>query len=201
MSHRLHPGRDWFSLLLLAMSLWVPPALASGSRSGLTGEDLLFQDIPSVLTASKYEQKVTEAPSSVSIVTAAEIRRYGYRTLADILRSVRGFYTTYDRQNQYLGVRGFGRPGDANTRILVLLDGARVNNNIFDVAGIGSEFNIDVDLIDRVEIVRGPGSSLYGSNAFFAVVNVITRRGRDLQGVELAAAAGSQKRLLAIPCG
>src|SRR3990172_214912 len=58
-------------------------------------EMMLFQEIPSVYGASKYEQKVTEAPSSVSIVTAGEIKKYGYRTLADVLRSVRSFYVTY----------------------------------------------------------------------------------------------------------
>ena len=65
---------------------------------GLQSEEkLLLQDIPSVYGASKYEQKVTEAPSSVSIITADEIKKFGYRTLADILRSVRGFNVTYDR--------------------------------------------------------------------------------------------------------
>ncbi|GAB6084343.1 catecholate siderophore receptor CirA [Desulfuromonas carbonis] len=156
-------------------------------------ENILFAEIPSVFTASKYEQKVTAAPSAVSIITAAEIRKYGYRTLADILRSQRGFYTSYDRQTEFLGVRGFGRPGDFNSRILLLIDGSRSNNNIFDTAAIGNDFILDVALIDRIEVVRGPGSSLYGSNAFFAVINVITRRGRDLQGTELAATAASQE--------
>jgi outer membrane receptor protein involved in Fe transport len=177
-------------LVLPGMLLTAPgPAAATDLPGG--DESILFQEIPSVFTASKYEQKVTAAPSTVSIITAAEIRKYGYRTLADILRSVRGFHTTYDRQTTYLGVRGFGRPGDFNTRILLLLDGTRFNNNIFDTAPIGNDFILDVDLIDRVEVVRGPGSSLYGSNAFFAVINIITRRGRDLQGAEVSASAAS----------
>lgn len=154
-------------------------------------ETLLFQDIPSVVGASKYEQKVTEAPSSVSIITAAEIKKYGYRTLADILRSVRSFYVTSDRNYSYVGVRGFGRPGDYNTRVLLLIDGHRTNDNTYDQALIGTEGLLDVDLIDRVEVIRGPGSSLYGSNAFFAVVNMITKRGRDLKGVEVSGEAGS----------
>jgi len=154
-------------------------------------EALLFGDIPSVIGASKYEQKVTEAPSSVSIVTAAEISKYGYRTLADILRSVSGFYVTYDRNYSYVGVRGFGRPGDYNSRVLLLIDGHRTNDNIYNQAMIGTEAILDVDLIDRVEIIRGPGSSLYGSNAFFGVINVITRRGRDLKGTEVSGATGS----------
>lgn len=149
-----------------------------------TEEAILFREIPSVYGASKYEQKVTEAPSSVSIITADEIRRYGYRTLADILKSVRSFYVTYDRNYSYVGVRGFGRPGDYNTRILLLIDGHRTNENVYDGAYVGTDAIIDADLIDRVEIIRGPGSSLYGSNAFFAVINVITRRGRDVKGLE-----------------
>ena len=189
-------GRDaqrWLSplLILIAAILAWPPRVAAATEAGM--EQILFQEIPSVFTASKYEQLVTAAPSAVSIVTAAEIRKYGYRTLGDILRSVRGFYTSSDRMSESLGVRGFSRPGDFNTRILVLLDGARVNNNIFDVAGIDTEFPLDIDLIDRVEVVRGPGSSLYGSNAFFAVINVISRRGRDLQGLELSATGASQQ--------
>ena len=129
-----------------------------------------------------YTQKVTEAPSSVTIVTADEIKRYGYRTLADILRSVRGFYVTYDRNYSYLGVRGFSRPGDYNARILLLVDGHRLNDNIFGAALIGTEFPLDIDLIERVEIIRGPSSSLYGTSAFFAVINVISETLRYHEG-------------------
>lgn len=174
------------------------PLIASGqssvpleSAAYNNEEALLFQEIPSVYGASKYEQKVTEAPSSISIVTASEVKKYGYRTLADILRSLRSFFVTYDRNYSYVTVRGFGRPGDYNTRILLLVDGHRINDNIYDGALVGTEFILDVDLIDRVEVIRGPGSSLYGSNAFFAVVNVITRRGRNLNGVEVSGEAGS----------
>jgi iron complex outermembrane receptor protein len=161
------------------------------AESGVTEEELLFADIPSVYGASKYEQKVTEAPSSITIITADEIAKYGYRTLAEILRSVRGFYTTDDRAYTYLGVRGFGRPGDYNTRVLLLIDGHRTNDNVYDSAFVGLEFFVDVDLIDRVEIIRGPSSSLYGTSAFFAVINVITKKGRDYQTVEVAGGTGS----------
>lgn len=154
-------------------------------------EELLFQDIPSVYTASKYEQKISEAPARISIVTHEEIQRYGYRTFADILRSLPGFYTSYDNNYSYVGVRGFGIPGDYNTRILMLIDGHRLNDNIFDSSYVDTAFILDLDLIDRVEVVRGPSSSLYGSNAFFGVINVITKKGRDLDGIETSVAAGS----------
>jgi iron complex outermembrane receptor protein len=158
---------------------------------GLSLEELMEIEVQTVVSASRYRQKVSEAPSSVTIITAEDIRKFGYRTLADILRSVRGFYTTYDRNYQALGVRGFGRLGDYNTRILLLVDGHRVNEAIYASAPIGTEFVLDIDLIERIEISRGPGSSLYGSNAFFAVVSIVTRRAKDIDGTELSAEAGS----------
>lgn len=151
--------------------------------TALSLEELLSVE---VYSASKFVQKTSEAPAAVSVVTATDIKTYGYRTLADILASARGMFVTGDRNYQYLGVRGFNRPGDYNSRILLLVDGYRVNDANYDTASIGQEFFLDVDLIERVEIVRGPGSSIYGSNAFFGVVNVITRRGHDFNGPEVA---------------
>lgn len=183
------------SAAVLAVLLgWASPFCAPAAEPAPAPEELLlFQEIPSVFSASKYEQKVTEAPSAVSIVTAAEIKRYGYRTLADLLRSLRSFHLSFDRATELVGVRGFNRPGDSNSRALLLVNGHRLNDNIFQAASVGTAFILDVDLIDRVEVVRGPSSSLYGNSAFFAVVNVITRRGRDLKGVEVAAEAGTHK--------
>jgi outer membrane receptor for ferrienterochelin and colicins len=159
--------------------------------TALSPEELMQIEVATVYTASKFEQKVTEAPSSVSIITADEIKKYGHRTLADILRSVRSFFINYDRNYSYVGVRGFGRAGDYNSRILLLVDGHRINDNIYDAALLGTEFVVDVDLIDRVEVIRGPGSSLYGNNAFFAVINVITKRGKEIKGAELSGETGS----------
>jgi iron complex outermembrane receptor protein len=143
-----------------------------------------------VVGASKVEQKTTDAPASITIVTADEVKKYGHRTLADILRSVSGFHVSYDRNYSFLGVRGVNR-GDANSRMLVLVDGHRMNHNLSDGGFIGTEFPIDVDLIDAVEIIRGPSAVLYGNNAFFGVINVRTKRGDAFSGVETSAEAGS----------
>jgi iron complex outermembrane receptor protein len=144
-----------------------------------------------IFTASKRWQKIVEAPASISIVTADEIQKYGYRTLAEILRSMPGIYIGNDRNYSYIGVRGVSRPGDYNTRVLLLVDGHRLNDNVLDQALLGTEFPIDVDLIDRVEFVRGPSSSLYGGSAFFGVINVITKRGRGNKGETVSFEAGS----------
>jgi outer membrane receptor for ferrienterochelin and colicin len=170
-----------FSLACFAQS--APVDLSEASLEELTNIQ--------VYSASKHLQNASDAPSSVTVVTADEIQKYGYRTLADILQSVRGFYVTSDRDYSFVGVRGFGRLGDSNNRILVLIDGHRINDNVFGEPYLGTEFLVDVDLIDRVEIIRGPSSSLYGADAFFAVINVITRKPPQLKGVELSFAPAS----------
>jgi outer membrane receptor for ferrienterochelin and colicins len=157
----------------------------------LSFDELATIKVASVYGASKHEQIETEAPSAVTIVTADQIKRSGCRTLADILNGVRGFYTTYDRAYNYVGVRGVNRPGDFGGRILITVDGHRMNDPLYDSAANGTEFILDVDLIERVEVIRGPGSSLYGNNAFFAVINVITRRGVDFKGAEVSGSYAS----------
>jgi len=178
------------------LSLLPVPALGqnTGAAPNLTDmslEELMQINIDSVYGASGFKQKVTEAPASVTIITSEDIQRYGYRTLADILRNVTGFYVTYDRNYSYLGVRGFGIPGQYNDSVTLSIDGHRLNDNIFDGALIGTEFPIDVDLIDRVEVIRGPNSSLYIASAFLGVINIITKRGRDLRTVSATASVAS----------
>ncbi len=107
------------------------------------------------------------------------------------MRSVTGFYTANDRSYSYLGVRGFLQSGDYNARILLLIDGHRVNDNIYDSALVGTEFPLDISMIDRVEVVRGPGSSLFGTNAELAVVNVFTRQPDHQTSVEVTTGADS----------
>jgi outer membrane receptor for ferrienterochelin and colicins len=185
----------WRSIAIAVVATMLAPAWAAGQSqsrlSDISIEDLLGVGIQRVFGASERLQPVTEAPSSVTIVTADDIHRYGYRTLADILRGVRGFYVSGDRNYSYLGVRGFGVPGDFNSRVLLLVNGHKVNDNVYDQASVGAELGIDVAMFERVEIIRGPASSLYGTSAFFAVVNVITRSGASMGGASFDADAGT----------
>lgn len=183
-----------FAICVLLVSF--PAAAQAAASPGLTAEQLV--DIPfeqlvtlEVSSASRYPQKISEAPSAAVVVDSDEIRTYGYRTLADVLRSMPGLYISDDHSWSYIGVRGFSRPGDYNTRVLLLVDGYRVNDNIFNQAYIGNEFLVDIDMVERVEFIPGPGASAYGDNAFFGVINVITKSASAMLGSTITAEAGS----------
>lgn len=181
------PASSWLvSVLLFALS-----AAAQQATKDLGDASLEELGKIQVYGASKHLQSTSDAPSSVTIITADEIQKFGYRSLADILESVRGFYINYDRDYTFVGVRGFGRLGSWNSSFLLLIDGHRINDNVLGDGLIGPEFLVDLDLIDRVEIIRGPSSSLYGAQAFLAVINVITRKPAQMKGLEFSFAPGS----------
>lgn len=173
------------------------PALAFDDPeelSQLSLEELLQVKIMSVTGSSRYEQEASEAPARVSIIDAATIRKFGYRTLAEALQGETGINMTYDRHYDYIGYRGFSRPGDYNTRVLVLLDGIRLNDEVYNQAPTGTDFPLDMDLVERIEIIRGPGNALYGNNAFLLTVNIITASARR-NGVGVASSVDSRARV------
>lgn len=131
-------------------------------------------------------------PVAITVLTATDIRAFGYRTLSDIFNALPGLYTANDHIYTYAGARGLIGNGSFNSRILVTIDGHRFNDNIYHQVGLsGYEFPIDVALIDRVEFVPGPGGAANGNNAFLGVVNVVTRSAASQHRGELAGAVGS----------
>jgi outer membrane receptor protein involved in Fe transport len=167
--------------LSLVLAAW--SARAADDTIGMRLEDLMTI---TVVGASKYAQSQNEVAASVSVITRQEIQAFGWRTLEQALTSLPGVYSIYDRQYSFLGVRGFGLPGDFNTRILVLVNGNRYNDATYDSAGIGRMFSVDMDLVDRIEFMPGPGGAVYGQNAMLGVVNVVTRTGSQVDGGELS---------------
>ena len=109
---------------------------------------------------------------------------------------MRGIYISDDRGYQSLGFRGFGRPGAYGNRVLITMDGAPLNDDWLWSSYVGFDLRADLEDIDRIEVVRGPGSVLYGTSAFSGVVNLVTRA-RDVptsREVSVSASAGSTAR-------
>lgn len=179
--------------LAFAVALGCGTALAqapgtAGSLADLPLDSLL--DMP-VNGTSRFVQRRSQAASAVTVITRDEILAFGHRTLADVLRGVRGVTVTTDRTYHYLGVRGFLASSDYNTRVLLLVDGDRINDALFDQAFIGGEFPLDLDAVERIEFVPGQGSAVYGANALFGVINVITREASRQAQAQVAVTVGS----------
>ncbi|MDH5329279.1 MAG: Plug domain-containing protein, partial [Aquincola sp.] len=141
------------------MSLAVSSAFAVAAQAATDLTALSLEQLleVSVVGTSKYEQKRSEVAAAVSVITRGEIQTFGWRTLGAALASLPGIHTTYDRQYGYVGARGFGLPGDFNTRILITVNGNRLNDATYDGGPSGGAFPLDMDLIERIEFIPGPG--------------------------------------------
>ncbi len=135
-----------------------------------------------VTTSRKMSDKLYESTASISVITADDIRLFGWRNLPDILNSLAGFNVYSDRVYDFVVARGAAQRNDPNSRILLLLNGHSMIENFgyFN----GQLATVDVSHIDRIEVVRGPGSAIYGTNAMYAVINVITKNQTTQVGVD-----------------
>lgn len=145
-----------------------------------------------VTAASRTTQQVEAAPASVTLVDAREIRAFGHTTLWDALAGTRGVFQADDLTYQSLGFRGFARPGDYGNRVLVTIDGHVMNDDQLGGSYVAEDLLVDLDDVARIEVVRGPGSVLYGSNAFLGVVNIVTRQAEQTGGHVALTADGSR---------
>ncbi len=139
-----------------------------------------------VVTATKRLQKLTEVPGSVTIITGQEIREKGCLTLKEVLTNFTAAEFSYDGVAENIRLRGI--QATHNNKILVLLNGRKINT--VDWNNYAHHFGYNLDNIKQIEIVKGPGSSLYGANAFAGVINVITKQGVDLNGLNLKLSSG-----------
>lgn len=181
-----------FALLSVGFALGTP---AWGAIDAIDNslEDLLKVRI---VSTPKFAENPDQIPSVVSILTADDIRLYGWRTLGDALRSLQGFTVTNDHTYAYGGVRGISQPGDYRPRMQTLIDGQSITENIFASAPVDSTFPLDIGLIERIEVIRGPSAAIYGGDAMFGVINVVTRSGSNV-GTEasLRVGSGADRRL------
>jgi iron complex outermembrane receptor protein len=149
----------------------------------------IFTEEEIVVSALKRPRTVSKSPAIMSVITARQIKQMGARTVSDVLEMVPGFDVTMNTNGaKQIGVRGILEQG--SPKVKVLIDGHSVN----EPGSGGASFNFDdlvVGNIKRIEIIRGPGSALYGQNAFLAVINVITKDTEDIDGFQLTTSGGS----------
>jgi iron complex outermembrane receptor protein len=176
------------SLLSLAVSL---PVLAQSSPA--VGEVTLFgEEQLKVESATKTEIPISRAPGAVTVITAKQIQESGMRTVPDLLRLVSGLHVRWNPMTETLDIRGFGE-NPFSSRVLILIDGAPLNSGDTGGFPLSPAFDLfPVQAIKRIEVVRGPGSALYGENAFWGVVNIITLSGEDLEGGNAQLFAGDR---------
>lgn len=183
-----------FGGLVLTLSLAGPGARAAAPRDPFAepDESQLFRAEQELVTvASRYAQTVRQAPSIVTVVTAGDIRRAGHRTLSDVLRSLPGIYISVSKESR--GLAWFrGTTSSDNNKFLLLVDGVPWYDGVYTHAWIDDY--IPLDNVRQVEVIKGPGSALYGTNAFSGVVNVVTWDGRSLGGGFVRTLAGSDGR-------
>jgi outer membrane receptor for ferrienterochelin and colicin len=127
-----------------------------------------------VAAASRMVQAVNDAPASVTLLPRSELTAFAFPTLADALRGVRGVYLTDDGTYVSTGFRGFSPFGQYGNRTLVQLDGHTLNDDWIGSSYIDYDLLTDLRGLDQIEVIRGPGSTLYGTGAFFGVLNLVT---------------------------
>ena len=127
-----------------------------------------------VSTATKTAESVEDAPAVITVVTRQDIRRWGYRDVADVLQHTLGFFMVDDHVLPNVGVRGMsGGLGAESGVIKVMIDGRSVAYRTTSGNWLGVEL-VPLEAIEQIEIIRGPASALYGADAFLGVVNIIT---------------------------
>jgi outer membrane receptor protein involved in Fe transport len=169
-------------LFAAALALLLAPGAAAQDMSALEG--VLNEAI--VSSASKQSEGASSAPALASSITAEDLRKYGVRTLAEAINFLAlAVNTSENLSGGEVGARGVLLTGDRGSHFLLLVDGYVVNDPLRGSTTFGAGAGIPIELIDHIEIVVGPGSVLYGSNAMFGIVNVITKRAKDYKGVHV----------------
>ncbi|MEW6595139.1 MAG: TonB-dependent receptor [Thermodesulfobacteriota bacterium] len=153
-------------------------------------EEMYYRADRLLLTATKRQTSLRKAPATATVVTSEEIRNMGARNIRDVLQMVPGLGVSINEQ----GVHMFEMRGIRTTlseKILVMIDGHSINRNYVGSALAYVLDDLGVEHIKQVEIIRGPGSALYGANAFVGVINIITKERDDVESLEMAASGGS----------
>ncbi|MCW5803830.1 MAG: TonB-dependent receptor [Deltaproteobacteria bacterium] len=152
----------------------LPPAQDDATRAAtVLAATSVEEDV--VVGAAKREQSLGNVASAVTVISADRIKRFGYRTVSEAIAAVAGVFVQDNRLTQQVGIRGLQIEGGFNSRILILVDGATINEQWGGFAGVGFDGIVSIDDISRIEVIRGPVGALYGTTAFFGIINIVTR--------------------------
>ncbi|MEI9948087.1 MAG: TonB-dependent receptor [Pseudomonadota bacterium] len=143
--------------------------------NGETRLEVVLAESEEVVAASRAIEQIEDAPSSVTLVGERELSAFAPPTIAEAVRGVPGVYLSDDRSYVTLGMRGLGRLGSYGNRILVTYDGQPMNDDWVGSSYVGYDGLTDLGDVQRIEVVRGPGSVLYGTNALSGVINVVSQ--------------------------
>ena len=153
----------------------------AADAAGAQGKQALFEELPVVEAATLHALTLEDVPANVSVISANDIRRFGYRTLGEALSYVRGFYLTSDRIYNYAGVRGLNIPGDYNSRFNVMINGHPMVENIYNSNGFfGQDFGLDMDLVQRIEVIVFPDYTDIGMQTAAMVTRALASSSTDL---------------------
>jgi outer membrane receptor for ferrienterochelin and colicins len=149
----------------------ITATIVEGQQTDL--RDLRLVPARVVTTVSRVAESYDDSPASLSVVTAQEFQAFHYPTIAEALRGLRGVSITNDSSYTSISVRGLGQPNDYGNRLLILQDGAVLNDNLLYQSYTGFDGRVDMGDVQRLEFVRGPGSVLYGTGAVSGLVNLL----------------------------
>ncbi len=166
-----------------------PAENALAKEEELDDELKYLQEETYVITPSKIPQRIEKAPGTIYVVTDKEFRQIGARYLSEVVQTVPGWYVDEWFQGETMFFAR-GATGTYSSRILFMVNSHVVNNVSWGTA-IENYANLDLDNVKRIEFVSGPLSSLYGSGASAGVINIITKEGDDIDGLQLTARGGS----------
>jgi iron complex outermembrane receptor protein len=167
-------------------------AVAQQDLTGLSLEDLMNTKVTSV---SKKEQSLSRTASAISVITSEDIRRSGATNIPDLLRMVPGVdVAQIDANTWAISVRGLN--GRFSNEVLVMLDGRNVYTPTFGGA-FWDVLDLPLEDIERIEVIRGPGATIWGANAVNGVINIITRKAAETRGGMVVAALATWTRDLA----
>lgn len=171
--------------LALAFFLWALPGQADENH---TSADYYFQEFPVVLTASRLSQPLSDAPSAMTVIDREMIKASGFRTVPDLMRLVPGMYVGFADANRPV-VSFHGATDEFSRRMQILIDGRSAYLPPF--GGVNwADLPLQVEDIERIEVVRGPSSASHGTNSFYGVINIITRDALSQVGGSVSATGG-----------